>query len=283
MSIRSSLFTVALALSLAGVAAAQSDGINVPKTVKAGEPLTIQVSGDDDLLLVSPAQTLVKKPVSGSVQLKEGELFAAGHYFALQGGRSAEFDVIAADPTELSFFAKPSRLPVGLTNAISGVVYPFDQYGNLVLAPKQVEFKLSMKDGPAFNRTATTQDGVGWVKLDSSTHAGNANFVATLGNVSSTRIVQQVAADACNLRIHSEPSKLGVLVKTDPVKDCHGLPVPDGTIVTFTESGGNEMTTVDAPVKAGVASATLPAHSGATITVASGVAMGNQIRVGGGE
>jgi hypothetical protein len=75
----------------------------------------------------------------------------------------------------------------------------------------------------------------------------------------------------------------GVLVKTDPVKDCHGLPVPDGTIVTFTETHGDTTTTVDAPVKAGVASAILPAHGGATVTVASGVAMGNQVRIGGGE
>ena len=58
--------------------------------------------------------------------------------------------------------------------------------------------------------------------------------------------------------------------------------VPDGTIVTFIESGnGQGKSTVDARVKHGIAKATLPAVPGATLSVASGVVLGNELHWGG--
>ena len=51
------------------------------------------------------------------------------------------------------------------------------------------------------------------------------------------RIVQQVAGDPCNLQITGQRNPKGVLVQTQPVRDCSRNPVPDGTIVTFTENG----------------------------------------------
>jgi hypothetical protein len=62
------------------------------------------------------------------------------------------------------------------------------------------------------------------------------------------------------------------------VRDCSGNAVPDGTIVTFTETYGDAQSTVDVPLKRGVAKVVLPAHRGATISVASGVVLGNQVR-----
>jgi hypothetical protein len=74
-----------------------------------------------------------------------------------------------------------------------------------------------------------------------------------------------------------------VEVVTDPVRDCSGNPVPDGTIVTFIQSAPNKLrSTVDARIKRGVARATLPAIDGAMVSVASGVVLGNEIRLGGG-
>jgi hypothetical protein len=55
--------------------------------------------------------------------------------------------------------------------------------------------------------------------------------------------------------------------------------VPDGTIVTFTETHNGDESTVDVPLKRGIAKVEMPAYPGATITVASGVALGNQIRL----
>jgi hypothetical protein len=66
-------------------------------------------------------------------------------------------------------------------------------------------------------------------------------------------------------------------LQTEPVRDCSGNAVPDGTIVTFTEDYKGMQSTVDVPLKRGIAKVEMPAHNGATITVASGVVLGNEI------
>jgi hypothetical protein len=72
-----------------------------------------------------------------------------------------------------------------------------------------------------------------------------------------------------------------VLVETDPVRDCSGNAVPDGTIVSFTAVDSKGKTTVDAPIKKGIARTELPLSGNARISVASGVVIGNEITVGG--
>ncbi|HVZ17778.1 MAG TPA: hypothetical protein VG897_11710, partial [Terriglobales bacterium] len=78
------------------------------------------------------------------------------------------------------------------------------------------------------------------------------------------------------------PGKNGLLVETDPVKDCAGNPVPDGTIVTIMATSPKGRSTVDARVKKGIATAQLPPMQNATLSVAAGVVVGNEIHVGGG-
>jgi hypothetical protein len=56
--------------------------------------------------------------------------------------------------------------------------------------------------------------------------------------------------------------------------------VPDGTIVTFTATVDGEKSTVDAPIKQDVARAEIAASGPATISAASGVVMGNELRMG---
>ena len=68
-----------------------------------------------------------------------------------------------------------------------------------------------------------------------------------------------------------------VQLVTDPVRDCSGNAVPDGTIVTFTETYGGAQSTIDEPLKHGIAEVTMQVHPGAKLSVASGVVMGNQI------
>ena len=92
--------------------------------------------------------------------------------------------------------------------------------------------------------------------------------------------MQQVASDPCNLRIKAQRTAKSILVETEPVRDCSGNAVPDGTIVTFTATDPAGKSTVDMPVKQGVARAQLLASGSAVISVASGVVMGNQLRLG---
>ena len=76
----------------------------------------------------------------------------------------------------------------------------------------------------------------------------------------------------------AKPAGNKIEVQTQPVHDCSGNAVPDGTIVTFTEIYNDAKSTVDVPIKKGIAKVEMPAHKGATISVASGVVLGNQIR-----
>src|SRR5262249_54554196 len=102
---------------------------------------------------------------------------------------------------------------------------------------------------------------------------------AAIGNANEVRVVQQVAADACNLRIKSTRVEKGVLLETDPVRDCAGNAVPDGTVVSFTKADQSGKTTVDVPIKKGVAKVEMPIEGNARITVASGVVIGNELQV----
>jgi hypothetical protein len=114
--------------------------------------------------------------------------------------------------------------------------------------------------------------------MNSATKEGNAKFVAQAGDVSSVRVIQQVPGDPCGLKMSAHKVGDKIDLQTDPLRDCNGNAVTDGTVVTFTESWNGSQTTVDVPVKHGIAEAQVPANIGARISVATGVVMGNEIR-----
>jgi hypothetical protein len=114
--------------------------------------------------------------------------------------------------------------------------------------------------------------------MDSTAQQGIDKFVARVGPVSSARVVAQVPGDPCGLKLSARQSGQHLQLTTDPVRDCNGNAVPDGTIVTFTEAYSGGQSTVDEPLKHGIAEVQMAVHNGATISVASGVVLGNQIR-----
>jgi len=188
--------------------------------------------------------------------------------------------VPASQPANLSFLAKPSRLPVSLHDGISGAVYVFDAYQNLITAPTPVSFQLSGTSGITQTRTAETREGRAWTQMDSAAKEGAAHFAVHVGDISSTRIIQQVPGDPCALRMSARPSGQKIELQTEPLRDCSGNAVPDGTVVTFTEAYDGKQTTVDVPLKRGIAQAELPAYNGAKISAATGVVLGNEIHWG---
>jgi hypothetical protein len=264
--------------------AARAADFRVPERVSAGEGLTILThgSGDATLYLFGPNSAVTRTVKLGrEVQINPAELLDAGEYTVVLNGESATFWVTPNKTARLSFLARPSRLPVAVTNGIGGVVYTFDKFHNLVIESQQVKFELTVQDGGTSTRTAQTKAGVAFVSMDSSRKEGAAQFVATAGDITEKRVVQQVASDPCNLRMKAERTKNGLEVSTDPIRDCSGNPVPDGTIVTFTATSKQGRSSVDARIKRGVARAEFPALKDATISVASGVVMGNEIHIGG--
>ena len=266
---------------------AQSGDMTLPKSVDADSQFSIQTSGSGNatLYVIGFGQVLKRDvQLGGTAYFPAGSLFNAGRYAVIlsagSSSTSGEFDVIpAVKPSDLSFLAKPSRLPVSQHDGITGAVYVFDPYRNLITSPMPVSFALTNPVGAAQTRTITTREGAAWTTMDSSPQQGTDKFVAQAGDVNSSRVIRQVPGDPCGLKMSVLQSGQHVQLQTDPVRDCSGNAVPDGTIVTFTEAFNGAQSTVDVPVKRGIAQVQFPVHEGATISVASGVALGNQIHL----
>lgn len=276
------IFQISIVIALCWFAdyVAKAAEIQVPAKAVAGTEVSLPVSGSGTLYLFGPG-TAVKKDV------KSGETFTfsaknAGRYTAILNGEASTFEVAPGQPNDLAFLARPSRVPASTRDVISGTVFLFDQNKNLVLTPTPVKFDLSVAGGAAQSRNVEAKNGVAYIRMDSGRQAGAAQFVASANGKETKRVVQQTASDPCNLRMHAQPSKNGYTVETDPIKDCSGNPVPDGTIVTFTAVDKNGRSTVDARIKKGVAKAELPKMQDARVSVAAGVVVGNEIHVGGG-
>lgn len=266
---------------------ARAAELHMPQNAVAGQPLSIGISGSGTLYLVGPGQVIKKEFKSGgSVEIKGEELRSAGRWIAAIRGdanQSQVFWVKSGKPGKLNFLARPSRVPVAHPNVVSGVAFIFDQYQNLILGPTPVNFNLSV-GGAGSTKTVTSREGVAWISSASAPKAGAAQFVASVGDTSVTRVVQQVAADPCerSFRMHvAGHTAQNTIVETDPIRDCSGNPVPDGTIVTFIQTDKTGKSTVDARIKKDIARAELPASDNATITVAAGVVLGNELHVGG--
>ncbi len=220
----------------------------------------------------------------GTIALSGDELKIAGRYTAILDGSSTSFFVTAARLETISFIARPSRVPAAANGAVLGSAFLFDRFQNLVLTPAPVSFRLAVEGTAGEERTVTAKDGVAWVQLNSGRRSGPAQFTASSGEVRVRRVVQQVAADPCSIRMNATRAPDGnILVETAPIQDCSGNAVPDGTIVTFTSTDAAGRSTVDARIKRGFARAELPRSSSATLSVAAGVVLGNEIHWGGGQ
>lgn len=267
---------------------AQSPSIRMPQSVEAGAAFSIQSTGSGKAVLyfVGPGQIIRRDVNLGeTIDIAAGVLTAAGNYIVVLAGKSSAeqgqlFVAPANGPAHLSFLARPSRLPVNLRNGISGAVYVFDAYHNLITKPKTVSFQLTPASGVTQQRKATTSNGAAWTQMDSTSREGDDKFVAQVEGVSSKRIVQQVPGDPCGLQMSAKPAGDQIEVTTAPVRDCSGNAVPDGTIVTFTEDYNGVQSTVDVPLKRDIATIKMPAHDGARISVASGIVMGNELHWG---
>jgi hypothetical protein len=277
----------ALSAATVPLALAQGGALVVPQSVEAGSAFSLQTagSGKGTLYILGPDQVLKRDVELGQpVAFEAGSLYNAGHYVVvLSSGVSVDsgaFDVVSARKVaDVTFLAKPSRLPVGLRDGITGAVYVFDAYQNLIVSPMPITFQLSTPSSAPQSRTVTSRNGAAWTAMDSTAHEGAGKFLARVGDISSERVIGQVPGDPCVLKMNAQPAgPTKIALETDPVRDCSGNAISDGTIVTFTEVYKDQQSTVDVPLKRGVAKVEMPARKGALITVASGVVLGNQIR-----
>lgn len=275
--------TLALLCVLPGWARAAE--LHVPATVEAGQSLSIPVegSGQATFYLLGPDH-VVKRTVSlgSDLQIQSSDVRAAGRYQVIlcdPSCASATFEVRAAEPAHLSFFLHPSRVPVSTPDSIDATAFVFDQYFNLVLTPSAVDFRVTPASGASVTRRASTRHGVTWIRMNSTPHEGPVQVTAVLGNVEEARVIQQVAAEACGLRMKAVASGKMVTLETDPVRDCSGNALPDGTVVSFTKVDKAGKSTVDTPIKKGIARVQFSVQGRAQISVACGVVLGNEVAV----
>jgi hypothetical protein len=288
---KSRRLAIGLALGLLGsFATAQDEALHVPSGLVAGNAATIGTNGGGNatFYLVGPGVSIKRDVELGKeISLSAKDLQAAGRYVAVicSGNCTSQvFFEAPGKPVDLSFIVHPSRAPVAENEAISGVALTFDEFRNLVLVPSTLQFQWSAKGSSPMSRSSQTREGIAWFRTNSGKTAGPLQISAAIGNdVTTRRVVQQVASIPCNLRIKGQRTAKGILVETEPIRDCSGNPVPDGTVVTFTARGGDHTSSVDAPVKQDIARATILANGPVTISAASGVAMGNELRLGGTE
>ena len=181
----------------------------------------------------------------------------------------------------LSFLLHPSRVPVSTKNAVNATALVLDRHHNTVLVPSHVTFKVSVSGQPSSERTLETDRGVAAFQMDSRPTQGTLEVTAILGDAAEPRVIQQGASEACSLRMTATSSGRSVNLQTDPIRDCAGNPLPDGTIVSFTKIDNAGKSTVDTPIKRDRAMAQFALSGPARISIACGVVVGNEVSVGG--
>ena len=277
-----------LVVLLAFPALGQSIGIRPPHTVIAGISfsVTTEGSGSATFYLLGPSHVVKKTiqlgqdlPISGSDVATSGlyQLVACDS----SGCSSADLYVLPSSPERLSFLVHPSRVQVSTANAINATAVVSDRFRNTVVAPVTVMFHFSSADARPYSRSGPTSRGIAWLEIGSTTKQGPLQIVAAVGETSEARVIQQVASEACGLRMQATSEARSVRLRTDPVRDCSGNALPDGTIVSFTKVDDAGRSTVDTPLKKGVANAQFTLSGRARISVACGVVLGNEVSIGG--
>jgi hypothetical protein len=282
---RAAISSLAMLLLLA--AAAEAAELHVPTSIEAGQAFSIQLegSGSATFYLIGPDHVIKRSLSLGStLQIQSSDVHAAGRYQALlcdSSCTSAAFEVKAGQPGSLSFFLHPSRVPVSMPDSIDATAFVFDQYSNLILTPSEVDFRVTPANGPGFSRQSPTHDGVTSIRMNSTPHEGPVRVTAVIGKIEEPRVIQQVAAEACGLRMKAVTNGNSVSLETDPVRDCSGNALPDGTVVSFTKIDSEGKSTVDTPIKKGIAQVKFSLHGRAQISVACGVVLGNEVELNG--
>lgn len=243
--------------------------------------------GSGTLYLIGPA-VVVKRAIDfgQDISIAGENLKTSGTYQVVacgpDGCGNKLVQVQPSDPARLSFLLHPSRVPVSAHNAVNATVLVFDRYHNTVLAPANINFRISLAKQAVGERSVETTRGVAWFEMDSRPTQGALEVTATLGDASEPRVIQQVASEACHLRMTATSNGHTVSLQTDPIRDCAGNPLPDGTIVSFTKLDSAGKSTVDTPIKKEKATTRFTVSGRARISVACGVVVGNEVTLGGG-
>jgi hypothetical protein len=278
------LFVAALSTFLS----AQEPAVRVPATVSAGTRFAISVSGQGrgTLYLLGPSRVLKREIEFGKDDSISGDdVSSSGIYQVVVCARAAcatkNLEVQPAPAKRLGFLLHPSRVPVSTRNAVNATAITFDQYSNIAFALADVTFQISAAGEKLSDKTIRTALGIASFQMDSRPSQGTLEVSAKIDDSTEPRVIQQVASEACGLRMTAVPAGATITLQTDPIRDCKGNPLPDGTVVSFTKIDSAGKSTVDTPIKKDRAVVQFSVSGPARISVACGVVVGNEIAWGG--
>ena len=273
---------------LSALASAQEPNLSAPASVIAGKSFVISVAGrgKGTLYMLGPSHVLKREIDFGRDASITGEDVSASGIYQIvlcttDSCTTKSLEVQPAAPTRLGFLLHPSRIPVSTPNGINGTAVVFDRYNNIAFTPTKVTFRISPAGEKPSERVVQTVRGIAFFQMDSRPNQGMLEVTATLDDATEPRVIQQVASEACGLRMTAVPQGATITLQTDPIRDCKGNPLPDGTIVSFTKIDGAGKSTVDTPIKKDRAVAEFAVSGPARISVACGVVLGNEISWGG--
>jgi hypothetical protein len=280
-------YGVLLAL-LSTLASAQEPNLSTPASVIAGKSFLISLAGrgKGTLYILGPSHVFKREIDFGRDASIPGEDVSASGIYQIVLCTTAScttknLEVQPAPAARLGFLLHPSRVPVSTPNGVNGTAMAFDRYNNIAFTPAKVTFRISPAGDKASERVVQTVRGIAFFQMDSRPNQGTLEVTATLGDTTEPRVIQQVASEACGLRMTAVPAGSSILLQTDPIRDCKGNPLPDGTIVSFTKIDGAGKSTVDTPIKKDRAVVQFAVSGPARISVACGVVLGNEISWGG--
>jgi hypothetical protein len=274
--------------ALSTLSSAQEPVVRAPARVSAGSSFAVSVEGQGKgtFYLLGPSQVRKREIEFGKdTSISGDDVMSSGIYqivvCAAATCTTKNLEVQPAPAKRLGFLLHPSRVPVSTRNAVNATAVAFDQYSNIVLAPTDVIFRISPAGEKPSEKTVRTVLGVASFQMDSRASQGTLEVTAKLDDTTEPRVIQQVASEACGLRMTAVPAGTTITLQTDPIRDCKGNPLPDGTIVSFTKIDSIGKSTVDTPIKKDRAVAQFSIAGPARISVACGVVVGNEIAWGG--
>ncbi len=208
-----------------------------------GRPLNgVPVTFETDLGTVAPATANTSEGVATAAL--RGTTVGTATVTASADGLSATTTVVFTAPTEVhsvTVTAQPTTLPADGTSTATVVITVRDASGKEVTTPTAVELSASTGSIPA---TATTTNGQVEVVYRAGTTPGTATITAMAGGVTGQVEITLVSPTApARVTVVVEPATLpadgiSTAAVTVEVLTVGGTPVPDGTKVQLSASGG---------------------------------------------
>ncbi len=255
--------------------AAETLSMVAPRSLHAGEPLTVTVRG-------LPDGATAHLMATGALGFEEatGRAAAGAAHVQLVGPLTRQAGMVllvasAGDSRAVARTTVVPSLPVGPVSAVVGarsivadrqdqamvVTTPLDAFGNAAADRTAVSWRWRRPAGQSSVVPGSVDHLLAWAELPSGTRAGTGTVSATVGAAAGpATTLDEVAGPPVSVTLRREdPGPLLAdgqqlaAVATKVLRDRYGNVEPDGTLVELTWSGPGGRGQATAPTVAGVA------------------------------